>query len=129
MKEQVVVDLIERQLKEVGRMYFNLHGSVYSNNGSPDFLTMDSSGRFTGIEAKAPGKTPYTNQWRRAIEILLSGGRFFVGQDDFDIERLDAGSYPVIKIGREIGLSEFLMTDTKIDGTTEIVLVKERSKP
>ena len=129
MKEQVVVDLIERQLKEVGRMYFNLHGSVYSNNGSPDFLTMDSSGRFTGVEAKAPGKTPYTNQWRRAIEILLSGGRFFVGQDDFDIERLDDGSYPVIKIGREIGLSEFLMTDTKIDGTTEIVLVKERSKP
>ena len=126
MKEQVVVDLIERQLRDVGRMYFNLHGSVYSNNGSPDFLTMDSDGRFTGIEAKAPDKSLYTNQWRRAIEILLSGGRFFVGQDDFDIDRLDKGDYPIITIGREIGLSEFLMTDTKIKGTTEVVLAKER---
>ena len=126
MKEQVVVDLIERQLRDVGRMYFNLHGSVYSNNGSPDFLTMDAYGRFTGIEAKAPDKSPYTNQWRRAIEILSSGGRFFVGQDDFDINRLDKGDYPIITIGREIGLSEFLMTDTKIKGTTEVVLAKER---
>lgn len=125
MKEQVVVNLIESQLKSAGRMYFNLHGSVYSNNGSPDFLTMDADGKFMGIEAKAPNKTPYTNQWRRAIEILLSGGRFFVGQHDFDIDKADKGQFPMISIGREIGQSEFLMADEKISGTTEVKLTEK----
>ena len=92
MKEQVVVNLIESQLKSAGRMYFNLHGSVYSNNGSPDFL---------------------------------SGGRFFVGQHDFEIDKADKGQFPMISIGREIGQSEFLMTDEKISGTTEVKLAEK----
>lgn len=123
MKEEVVVRLIEKQLAAKSRLYNNLHGTMFSKNGSPDFITMDSTGRYLGIEAKAPKKTPYTNQWRRAIEILLSGGRYIVAQEDFDLNKVDSGTLSsTVEIGSEIGYDEFLAEDLKIVRTTEVLL-------
>ena len=123
MKEEVVVRLIEKQLASKSRLYNNLHGTMFSKNGSPDFITMDSTGRYLGIEAKAPKKTPYTNQWRRAIEILLSGGRYVVAQEDFDLNKIDSGTLSsTVEIGSEIGYDEFLAEDLKIVCTTEVLL-------
>lgn len=122
MREEVVVKIIESQLNLAERAFNNLHGTMFSKNGSPDFLTMDISGRFVGIEAKAPGKSPYVNQYRRAIEILLSGGRYVVAQEDFLLENLDKGKLKKLQIGSEIGISEFEAVDNKIVGTTEIVI-------
>lgn len=123
MKEEVVVRLIEKQLASKSRLYNNLHGTMFSKNGSPDFITMDSTGRYLGIEAKAPKKTPYTNQWRRAIEILLSGGRYIVAQEDFDLNKVDSGTLSsTVEIGSEIGYDEFLAEDFKINCTTEVLL-------
>lgn len=123
MKEEVVVRLIEKQLASKSRLYNNLHGTMFSKNGSPDFITMDTTGRYLGIEAKAPKKTPYTNQWRRAIEILLSGGRYIVAQEDFDLNKVDSGTLSsTVEIGSEIGYDEFLAEDLKIVCTTEVLL-------
>lgn len=123
MKEEVVVRLIEKQLASKSRLYNNLHGTMFSKNGSPDFITMDTTGRYLGIEAKAPKKTPYTNQWRRAIEILLSGGRYIVAQEDFDLNKVDSGTLSsTVEIGSEIGYDEFLAEDLKINCTTEVLL-------
>lgn len=122
MKEEVVVKSIEKQLLLASRYYNNLHGSMLSKNGSPDFVTMDANGVYTGIEAKAPKKTPYVNQWRRCIEILLSGGRFIVAQEDFNLQDMDNNHLPIIRIGGIVGESEFEMDKQKIHGTHEIKL-------
>lgn len=125
MKEEVVVNEIERQLNAKVRLYNNLHGTMFSKNGSPDFITMDRSGIYLGIEAKAPKKSPAINQWRKAIEILLSGGRYVVAQEDFDLELIDRRLVKTVEVGREIGYSEFEAEDIKIIGTTEVVLEDE----
>ena len=125
MKEEVVVNEIERQLNAKVRLYNNLHGTMFSKNGSPDFITMDRSGIYLGIEAKAPKKSPAINQWRKAIEILLSGGRYVVAQEDFDLDLIDCRLVKTVEIGREIGYSEFEAEDLKIVGTTEVVLKDE----
>lgn len=122
MREEVVVKIIESQLNRAERAFNNLHGTMFSKNGSPDFLTMDASGRFVGIEAKSPGKSPYVNQYRRAIEILISKGRYIVAQEDFLLEDLDRDQIKKLKIGSDIGVSEFEAVDNKIIGTTEIVI-------
>lgn len=122
MKEEVVVNEIERQLNAKVRLYNNLHGTMFSKNGSPDFVTMDKSGIYLGIEAKAPKKSPAINQWRKAIEILLSGGRYVVAQEDFNLDLIDRKLVKTVKIGREIGYSEFEAEDLKIVGTTEVIL-------
>lgn len=122
MKEEVVVRIIESQLNQANRSFNNLHGTMFSKNGSPDFVTLDANGRFVGIEAKARGRSPYVNQYRRAIEILLSKGRYVVAQEDFSLKALDEDSIKKTKIGSEIGISEFEATEKKINGTTEIVI-------
>lgn len=122
MKEEVVVSIIERQLNSANRSFNNLHGTMFSKNGSPDFVTLDSSGRFVGIEAKAPGKSPFVNQYRRAIEILLSKGRYIIAQEDFDLDQMDGHKIKTMEIGSEIGFSEFEASEAKILGTTEVVL-------
>lgn len=124
MKEQTVVNYIEAQLKAKGRYYINVHGSTYSQNGTPDFITQDNDGILVGIEAKAPKKTPVINQWRHAIKILNSGGRFIVGQEDFDINKMDKGKLPKVTIGNVIGESEFEAKKLKIVKTSEVVLKK-----
>lgn len=125
MKEEVVVNEIERQLNAKVRLYNNLHGTMFSKNGSPDFITMDRSGIYLGIEAKAPKKSPAINQWRKAIEILLSGGRYVVAQEDFDLDLIDRRLVKTVEVGREIGYSEFEAEEIKIIGTTEVVLEDE----
>ena len=111
MKEEVVVNSIERQLAAKNRYFNNLHGTMFSKN--------------TGIEAKAPKKSPYTNQWRRAIEILLSGGRYIIAQDDFDLNDADEFKIKTIEIGGEIGYDEFIAEEWKIIGSTEVILRKD----
>ena len=125
MKEEVVVNSIESQLRSKNRYFNNLHGTMFSKNGSPDFITIDANGRYTGIEAKASGKSPFTNQWRRAIEILLSGGRYIVAQDDFDLNDADRFAIKTIEIGGEIGYDEFIAEEWKIVGTTEVILRRD----
>ena len=122
MKEEVVVNEIERQLNAKVRLYNNLHGTMFSKNGSPDFVTMDKTGIYLGIEAKAPKKSPAINQWRKAIEILLSGGRYVVAQEDFNLDKIDNRKVKTVEIGNEIGYSEFEAEDLKIVGTTEVIL-------
>lgn len=123
MKESAVVSRIERELESAGLYYVNHHGDMLAANGTPDFLTMDFDSRFTAIEAKAPGRSPYVNQWRRAIEILMSGGRFFVGYDDFDTGMLRSQDR-FFEIGCEIGVSEFLADELFVDRdhTVEVIL-------
>ena len=122
MKEQSVVNYIENQLINNQRYYVNVHGSTFSANGTPDFIAHDKNGIFIGIEAKAPGKAPVVNQWRKAIQILKSGGRFIIAQDDFDLQKLDEKMLPKVEIGGEIGESEFEAKKIKIKQTCEIVL-------
>lgn len=122
LKEQSVVNLIEAQLLSQQRYYINVHGSTFSANGTPDFITHDKNGVFIGIEAKAPKKSPVVNQWRKGIKILNSGGRFVVAQDDFDLQKLDEKTLPKVEIGGEIGESEFEAKKLKIKQTCEVVL-------
>lgn len=122
MKESVIVNYIENQLKLIKRYYINNHGSTFSKNGTPDFITLDKNNIFLAIEAKAPNKSPVINQWRRCIEILLSGGRYVIAQDDFDIKEVDNNKLPKVKIGNIIGESEFLAGKLKIKCTTEVML-------
>lgn len=124
MKEELIVSRIENELNQAMRYFQNTHGTMFSKNGAPDFVTLDKNGRFVGIEAKAPNKSPYINQWRRCIEILLSGGRYIVAQDDFTLENMDDCVIKDALIGCEIGYSEFIAADElKIRGTTEIKLM------
>src|SRR5699024_12852904 len=73
MKESTVVRDISRQLRHAKRFFVNNHGTIMSQSGVPDFITMDETTRFLAIEAKAPGQKPRVNQMRRALEILKSG--------------------------------------------------------
>lgn len=125
MVEQRVVDEIERQLKRVRRYYVNVHGSMFSTNGTADFLTHDKSGMMTGIEAKVDGKSPVINQWRTAIRMLNSGVRYIIAQSDFDIDKVDSHELPVVEIGSEPG-DEFDMEKVKIKCTTEVVLKRNK---
>lgn len=118
MKEQVVVNLIEKWLNYKHRYHINIHGSTFSKNGTPDFITHDINGILVGIEAKVPGKAPVTTQWRQGISILKSGGRFVVAQDDFNLDMLDNEQLPILEITDD----EFIARNYKINGTTEIIL-------
>lgn len=95
MREQQVVDSIERQLRRAGRWHMNVHGTAHgASDGKPDFVTMDARGTLCGIEAKVPGKSPMTNQWRQLRAIARSGGRAIVAYDDFSLAALDARELP-----------------------------------
>ena len=121
MKEESVIAIIEKALGN--RYYINNHGSLFSRSGVPDFITLDSDHRFTGIEAKAPSGHPYPNQWRRAIEILRSGGRFIIGLNDFTREALDNHEFPTFELIRpEIGETEFMIGNQRFKQTTEVII-------
>lgn len=122
MKEQSVVDEIERQLKLNKRYYVNVHGSLFSTNGTADFLTHDKYGRFIGIEAKVDGKSPVINQWRKAMQMLNSGLRYVIAQSDFDLEKIDNNSLPIVEMGNSPG-DEFDMEKVKINQSTEVKLI------
>lgn len=113
---------IERQLAFSGRYYVNVHGSIFSQGGTPDIMTLDASGIMTGIEVKRHGQQPGINQWRRGLEIINSGGRFVIGYDDFDLVEFDADRLPKIHVK---GRDEFDLYDAflgLLDETRELVL-------
>lgn len=128
MREASVVALVESQLRSAGRFYVNMHGSTFSKNGVADFITHDSTGTLTAIEAKAPGAEPYVNQWRRAIELLKSGGRFIVAYGDFSLEDVDASTLRVETVGSVIGESEFEMRLRDTSQTVEITVSHDRCR-
>lgn len=121
MKEQQVVDLVENHLDYKQRFYLNVHGSTYSQNGTPDFVTMDKDNRFVGIECKVDGKKLVINQLRKAFEILKSGGRFIVAVSDFDIDNVDNKKLPILDISKY--KDEFDEELTKIRYNESIELV------
>lgn len=100
MKEQQVVDLVENHLNYKQRFYLNVHGSTYSQNGTPDFITLDEDNKFLGIECKVDGRKLVINQLRKAFEILKSGGRFIVAVSDFDIDYVDDKNLPTLDISK-----------------------------
>lgn len=121
MTEEIVVREIERQLNKERRFFINVHGSTFSKNGTPDFITHSSTGQLVGIEAKVDGKSPVINQWRRCIEMLNSGARYIVAQSDFSVQSMDLNNIPKMSIKGEIS-EEFDLADVKLKQTTEIVL-------
>lgn len=122
IEENKVIILIESQFIRNRRYFVNNHGAGFGKSGVPDFFTLDKNSIFCGIEAKRPSETPTPNQFRHGIKILLSGGRFIVAQHDFDLSKLDKKEFPLIKIGSEIGESEFEASLLKINKTTEFIL-------
>lgn len=124
MKENVVVNFIEKSLLYKNRYYLNVHGSDYSLNGTPDIITSDKNGIFLGIEVKAPKEQPRVSQWRRAIEILNSNNnaRIIIAYDDFDIDKVDNKELPIMKIDNIIGKTEYDLLNVKLSQTTEIKL-------
>lgn len=75
-----------------------------------------------GIEAKAPGRTVYENQWRRGIDLLRSNGRFIVATDDFDLDLVDSGKVKPLYIKDYSDIEKLDLTKKKITDTLEIVL-------
>lgn len=124
MKENVVVSYIEKSLNYKNRYFINVHGSIYSQNGTPDIITSDKNGRFLAIEVKAPNAQPKATQFRHAIKILKSdnNSRVIIAYDDFNIEDVDNKTLPIFQIGSTIGESEYEALNHKFKVTTEIVL-------
>lgn len=112
MKESTVVRDISRQLRHAKRFFVNNHGTIMSQSGVPDFITMDETTRFLAIEAKAPGQKPRVNQMRRALEILKSGGRYVVAYAGFDLLDLDKEVSPTT---RRIIIPEVVVGDTEFE--------------
>lgn len=112
MVEREVVLAVEHELLCAERAYFNIHGSAFGRDGAPDFLTHDADGVMLGIECKVPGKMPVVNQWRQAIRMSSAGVRYVVAYDDFRIADVDAHTMPVVEVGSEVGVSEFLAAES-----------------
>lgn len=102
MREGQVVRLVSAQIDAAGRWSVNVHGTGHgSDDGAPDIVTCDAEGRLLGIECKAPGEAPRVNQWRHAIWMLLSGGRYVIAYDDFDLKKVDKGGLPTVRVGSD----------------------------
>lgn len=110
MKESVVVSHIESVLLSNGRFMINNHGSLRSRSGIPDFITVDDKGHLVAIEAKSSSGYPTVNQWRRAVEIVYSYGRYLIVSGiDFTIDDVDNPNriQARFSIGRDVGVSDF----------------------
>lgn len=124
MKEAYVISKVESQLNVAQRFFVNVHGSKYSQNGTPDILTCDIRAQFVGIECKVPHSTVPINQLRKCLEIIDSGGRAFIATDDFDLKKLDTHLVPVLFVEKnEDEFSEHLFENQFIY-TTEIKRVE-----
>lgn len=107
---------IETNLRKDGRFYTNIHASGMAHvNGVCDYVSLDSDGKFLGIEAKASRGIVYPNQLRRCREILEKGGRvIIVYPESFDINDVDNHVLPKFN---------YIDEDTKLPKKTlEIVL-------
>lgn len=108
------------------RYYVNVHGSLFSQDGTPDILTHDKDGVFTGIEAKRLGSLPAVNQWGKGLEIIRSGGRFIVGYEDFSFDTVDNHQLPIFTVKASDGFEQYELADMKIKAfnqTTEVKLI------
>lgn len=125
MRENKVVNHVEQWLKYKNRYFINIYGSQFTKGGTPDIITHDVDGVFLAIEVKAPKQPLVLNQWERAKEILLSGGRYVVAQDDFDLDLVDSHKVSTINITKdEIENDEFSLNQykTKIPCTKELII-------
>lgn len=123
MRENSVIKRIENQLNANNRYFVNIHGSMFSRNGTPDIVTHGKNGDIIFIEAKAPGKELVVNQWRHFVRILNSGGRAVVAYEDFSLQKLDDGDLPKVTIGSIVGVSDMIASKTiTLSQTTEVIL-------
>lgn len=96
MQEKQVVSLVESQLSSQGRYFINCLGDGHGKSGTPDIISMDSSGVLVGIECKRYGTQPVFTQLVHAARLLYSGARAVVAYEDFSIERIDKKILPVV---------------------------------
>lgn len=75
-KEEKLKSEIKKYLDSLGAYWFMPVQTGYGVSGTPDFLCC-IQGRFVGVEAKAPGKTPSPWQKKRIEEINKAGGVAF----------------------------------------------------
>lgn len=91
MREQAVVEYIQGELDRLGIFYINILGGFKAtDSGEPDIVA-SVDGKFVAIECKANTKVS-TAQFRRALEILDSGGRFVIAKPDIIVDDLLAGT-------------------------------------
>lgn len=127
MKEQVVVNLVERELKYLNYYCINNHGTIYSKAGTPDIISILPSGRFLGIEVKAPKQTPRANQYRQAIKIIQNGGIYLIAQEDISVEMIESlneetSILPKIVVGPSYYNDEFELAELPVEHSSEVVL-------
>lgn len=129
LRESTVIDEVEHELKRNGVWFVNHHGTVMGRSGVPDILTLDHNGTLLAIEAKSPGEKPKINQFRRAVEILNSDGRYMIAYPNFNYSVVGARRTPgdgvtQFPVGTVIGDAEFDAEDayrSKRTGVVEVV--------
>lgn len=122
--EDLVVGRIENQLYSQKRWFNNNFGSNMAKAGVPDIITMDLDSKFLAIECKRDGETPSMNQWNHAFQIIESGGRCIIAQEDVDLIN---ESFPILEVQYDpnnIGYSSYNAWNTikTLHGTHEIKL-------
>lgn len=123
MKEKNIIQYIEKTFKYYNRFYINFHGTNFGKVGVSDFITLDKDSVFTAIEVKTENTMPYANQYRRALEILSSGGRFIVAKQDFSIQNLDNHTIPKIPTQLVVGKSEYDLLELKTKTSFELIAI------
>ena len=124
MNESSVVSFISKQLLVKRRYHINVHGSLFSKNGTPDIMTMDADGVMLGIEVKRPGNNVSPRQCSSALDIIDSGGRFIIGYPDFSLDDVDAHKCRTLAIDKEwtyFDLYDFLMENYQNSETLELI--------
>ena len=96
-KESAVIKLIEKQLSDIGREYYNIHGNkMGGGNGKPDIFTMDKDGGLSVSRLKAYNGKVYPNQLDSAYAITSNYGRYVVAYADFEVGDMDNDTLPKI---------------------------------
>lgn len=127
-RESRVVSGIRDILESHGLYVINIFGGATTGlDGQPDLVTMDTTGRFVGIEVKPNGEKPTPNQYRRLIDIIESGGRGIVGYDDFNFSDFENSSIERVVITNDDG-DEYILAGTNFNRTIEIVIDKETTQ-
>ena len=86
-----VKDAVKKVLKEFGVWYYMPVSTGFQKAGIPDFVgVLPRSGRFIGIETKAPGKkgNATENQKRIRDELVAQGAVSIIVDDAEEIRRL-----------------------------------------
>lgn len=125
-KEDIVANRVINQLDFLGIWSNNNFGSPLAKSGVPDFITMDDKARLLAIECKRNGEAPEMNQWKHAFEIIESGGRYVIAQEDIDLIK---GEFPVLYVRYDkddIGLSSYNASKDyqTLHGTHEVKIIQ-----